>query len=220
MPRMRCARRSGWNGSRPSVRSPVPRNATGRPVAARMLSAAPPRASPSIFVSTRPVTGSLAVEGLRHADRLLAGHRVDHEQRLGRRHGADDADELVHHRLVDVEPAGGVEDHHVDAPLPRDLEAGARHLQRRRADRAGVDLDPDLIAELHELVDRGGPVDVGGHQQRAACRPCAAGPPAWRRSSSCPSPGGRPSSAPPAWRRAGAGGAHRRAPPRAPRGRS
>ena len=60
MPRMRCASRSGWNGSSPSVRSPVPRKATGSPVAERMLSAAPPRASPSILVSTRPVTGSWA----------------------------------------------------------------------------------------------------------------------------------------------------------------
>ena len=32
MPRMRCASRSGWNGSRPSVRSPVPMKLIGRPV--------------------------------------------------------------------------------------------------------------------------------------------------------------------------------------------
>ena len=79
---------------------------------------------------------------------------------------AGDADELVHHRLVDMEAARGVEDDHVTPALPGDLEAGASDLQRGRADRAGVDLDADLVAELDELVDRGGPVDVGGDQQR------------------------------------------------------
>ena len=54
------------------------------------------------------------MERLRDADRLLAGHRVDDEQRLGGGDDAGDPDELVHHRLVDVEAAGGVEDHDVD----------------------------------------------------------------------------------------------------------
>ena len=35
-----------------------------------------------------------------------------------------------------------------------------------RADRAGVDLDPDLVAELDELVDGRGSVDVGGDEER------------------------------------------------------
>ena len=35
MPRMRWASRSGWNGSRPSVRSPVPMKLIGRPVTLR-----------------------------------------------------------------------------------------------------------------------------------------------------------------------------------------
>ena len=58
MPRIRPARRSGWNTSSASVFSPVPRNLTGIPVTAPIESAAPPRASPSILVSTRPVTGT------------------------------------------------------------------------------------------------------------------------------------------------------------------
>ncbi len=60
MPRIRPASRSGWNGSSASVFSPVPRNLTGRPVTALIESAAPPRASPSIFVRTRPVRGTAA----------------------------------------------------------------------------------------------------------------------------------------------------------------
>ena len=58
MPRMREAKRSGMNGSRASTFSPTPMNLIGRPVTARMESAAPPRASPSIFVMMKPVMPS------------------------------------------------------------------------------------------------------------------------------------------------------------------
>ena len=44
MPRMRLAMRSGWNGSSASNFSPTPISLTGRPVTARIDSAAPPRA--------------------------------------------------------------------------------------------------------------------------------------------------------------------------------
>ncbi len=47
-----------------------------------MDSAAPPRASPSIFVSTTPVTPSALVESLGDLHRVLAGHAVGHEQDL------------------------------------------------------------------------------------------------------------------------------------------
>ena len=55
IPRMREANRSGWKTSSASVFSPVPRNLIGTPVTARMLMAAPPRASPSTLVRINPV---------------------------------------------------------------------------------------------------------------------------------------------------------------------
>ena len=58
MPRMRLATRSGWNSSSASTFSPVPTSLIGLPVTARIESAAPPRASPSMRVSTMPVTPS------------------------------------------------------------------------------------------------------------------------------------------------------------------
>ena len=75
------------------------------------------------------------VERLRHANRILAGHGVDHQQRLGRRHRARDADQLVHHRLVDMQAAGGVEDDVDKSALARDVQPGARDLERRGAGR-------------------------------------------------------------------------------------
>ena len=47
--------RSGWNGSKSSSFSPVPANRIGLPTTSFTDSAAPPRASPSILVSTTPV---------------------------------------------------------------------------------------------------------------------------------------------------------------------
>ena len=58
IPQMRDAMRSGWNGSSASSFSPVPAKRIGLPVTERSDSAAPPRASPSIFVRMIPVSGS------------------------------------------------------------------------------------------------------------------------------------------------------------------
>ncbi|MCY1308278.1 hypothetical protein D9M70_582720 [compost metagenome] len=55
MPRMRSATRRGWNSSSSPIFSPTPMSLIGLPVTARIESAAPPRPSPSIRVSTRPV---------------------------------------------------------------------------------------------------------------------------------------------------------------------
>ena len=166
MPRIRWASRSGWNGSRPSVRSPVPMKLIGSPVTLRMLSAAPPRASPSILVSTRPVIG----------------------RRWWNASATVTASWPVMASTTSSVSAG------VTAPVMRTSSSiiGSSTCRRpavssrttscprcraaSRPDRAtssagvptgsGVDLDADLVAELHELIDGGGPVDVGGHQQR------------------------------------------------------
>src|SRR5438309_959700 len=57
MPRMREAMRSAWKGSSASSFSPVPAKRIGLPATVRRDRAAPPRASPSILVSTIPETG-------------------------------------------------------------------------------------------------------------------------------------------------------------------
>ena len=144
-------------------------------------------------------------ERLGDGDGLLAGHRVEDEEDVVRLHGLAHRGELLHQRLVDLEAAGGVDDDDVAAlrlrllePVPRD-----RHRVLRRA--VEVDGDLDLLAELLELVDRRGPLEVGGDERRRACPPaCGGAARAWRRRSSCPAPwrparritvGGRPEKA-------------------------
>ena len=129
MPRMRDAMRSGWNTSRPSSFSATPTNLIGAPVTWRTDSAAPPRASPSSLVRMTPVSGSASRNALRRVDRVLALHRVDDEQRLDRLHRGVQRGDLAHHRVVDREPARGVDDH------ARRDSAGAPSRARASGDR-------------------------------------------------------------------------------------
>ena len=64
IPKIRCATRSGWNGSSASSFSPIPKNLIGLPVIARTESAAPPRASPSVLVRITPVKARASLNAL------------------------------------------------------------------------------------------------------------------------------------------------------------
>ena len=72
--------------------------------------------------------------------------------------------ELLHQRLVDLQPARGVDDDDVVAGLARGVEAVLHDLDRILRV-AAVDGDLDLAAELLELVDRGRALQVGGDQR-------------------------------------------------------
>ncbi len=107
------------------------------------------------------------LERLGDVDGLLAGHRVDDEDHvLGLRLVAH-ALELGHQLLVDLQAAGGVDDHGVEPRLPCAGEPAACRLDRVL--RVGAeDGDLNLRAELLELVDRCGALQVGGDQARLA----------------------------------------------------
>ena len=77
------------------------------------------------------------------------------------------ARELVHQRLVDVQPARGVDDHDVAVGLLRSREPVAHGLHRVGA-LGRVDGDVDLLAELLELLDRGGALEVRGDERGLA----------------------------------------------------
>ena len=76
-----------------------------------------------------------------------------------------DAPELGHQLLVDVQAAGSVEDDGVGAVGRALLDAVAHDLHRIRSS-LPVDGHLDLAAELLELVDRGGALQVGGDEPR------------------------------------------------------
>ena len=110
-----------------------------------------------------------AVEALRDLHRVLAGHAVGDEQDLVGLDRLLEALELVHHLVVDLQAAGGVDDH--------DAVARALRLRRCRAFAIfttscvvalGVHRDVELLPERLELVDGGGAVDVGGDEPRRA----------------------------------------------------
>ena len=125
MPRMRSAMRSGWNRSKSSSFSPVEAKAMGRPTTSLTDRAAPPLASPSSLVRMTPSRARVSWKARRRGHRVLAGHGVDHEERVVRvDHGGDVAD-LLHEGLVDGQPSGGVDDEDV-APEPLGLAPARR----------------------------------------------------------------------------------------------
>ena len=103
-------------------------------------------------------------QGLGRVHCVLADHGVHHQQDLRGLHGGLDALELVHQLLVHMEPAGGVQEHHVVAVLPGVLDGGSgdvhrvglTHLEHR---------DVQLSAHHLQLLDGGGAVDIAGGQQ-------------------------------------------------------
>ena len=145
----------------------------GRPVTALTESAAPPRASPSSLVSTTPSKAIRSLERGRDVGGLLAGHRVEHEQRVRRAGRRRDTRELVHQLLVDLEAAGGVDDHDVEtigrAPARGRLappRPGRRSRCGRRGRRSGAPSCSSWSTARRAL-------EVGGDERRA-CRPSSA----------------------------------------------
>jgi len=97
-------------------------------------------------------------------DRILTGHCVRHIQNFGRVDALLDPAELLHQQLVDMQPAGGVDQDNL-VPFPSGL------FESLRADFYGIakgagfkNTGLDLPAENGQLFHRGGPVNVGGHQ--------------------------------------------------------
>ena len=168
MPRMRPARRLAWNGSRASSFSPVPMNLIGTPVTARIESAAPPRASPSILVRISPLapTRSLNVCATLTASCPVMASATSRIS-VGS-HAVPNVDQLLHEAIVDLQAAGGVDDDRVVAALAGELRRVGGDIDRVAAGPLLVDRDADLLAKRLQLVDCGRTVDVGGHEQGIA----------------------------------------------------
>src|SRR5205823_196507 len=106
-------------------------------------------------------------ELLGDVDGVLAGHRVDDEQDVGRADDLADPDELLHELGVDVQAAAGVDDEHVLAVLLGAVQRPAGDVDGVLVGPLLVDRRTDLAADLDELVDRGGPVHVARGERHA-----------------------------------------------------
>jgi hypothetical protein len=149
--------------------SPAEANITGLPVIDAIDSAA---AGVAVELGQHHAVVAHAVEErLRGVDSVLADHRVDHEEDLVRRHGVADVRGLLHHLRVDAQSAGGVHDHHVVQGAPGLLDACTGHRDRVAhpvAGFGGEHLDTGALTVDLQLVDGVRPLQVGGHEQRAA----------------------------------------------------
>ena len=143
MPRMRPATRSGWKASSLSSASPTPANLIGLPVTARIDSAAPPRASPSMRVRMTPVRSTSPAKPLATLTASWPVRLSTTSKRLGRVGSLRDGLHLAHQRVVDVETARGIEQDDVIG------------LQLGGLDRAPGDIDRLLAGDDRERVDVG-----------------------------------------------------------------
>ena len=158
--------RSAWNSSRSSDFSPTPTNRIGFPDLLDRESGA----AAGVAVELRQDDACEAeevVEFLRRLHGVLSRHRVADEERLVRLRPVADLAQLVHERLVDVQPAGGVEDDDVAMRLPRLRDAALADLWRPSL-ALHVDGDAERVSDRRELLDGGGALDVRGDEKRRA----------------------------------------------------
>ena len=146
MPRMRPAWRSASKTSRPSIFSLVPANLIGAPVIWRTDIAAPPRESPSILVSTMPVSGRASLKALAV---LIASWpciaSTTNSVSTGFTAACRAAISAIM-RLVDRQAAGGVDQQHVDVVLAGVVERGQRDGHRLVVLAGREPLGPGLLA--------------------------------------------------------------------------
>ena len=145
--------------------SPMPANLMGLPVTARTEMAAPPRVSPSSLVRITPSMPSSLVEGLGDGHGVLAGHRVHHQQDLLGLHRLAHVAQLLHQLFINVQAAGGIDDHRITAVIARVLNGFPGDLHRV-ALAALEHLHADLSAHDLQLLDGSRTVHVARDQQR------------------------------------------------------
>ena len=122
-----------------------------------------------------PVQFTASVNFDRLADAVLAGRGVEHEQHLVRRGGKLLADrvldfrQLGHEVLLRLQPAGRIDDAHIDAGFDGLLDRPIGDAGRVAAGRAGDDRHAEPIAPDRELLDGRGAERVAGAEEHASC---------------------------------------------------
>ena len=110
----------------------------------------------------------LCMERAGELGRLLADHRVDHQQHLVGLHRLADPHHLFHHRRVDLQSTGGVDQHGVEAFGFCFFDAGGSDVLRFGVSPQAEHLHTDLLPQGAQLLNGGGPINIGSHQQGLA----------------------------------------------------
>ena len=163
---MREAMRSGWKCSSSSSFSPVAAKAIGL---ADDLFDRERRTTAGIAVELgqdHAVERKLLVERLGHVDRVLAGHRIDDEERVVRRDGFRDQPDLFHQRFVNGKAAGGINNDHVASEASCFSDGVASYFNRSGC--LAINGHVDLPAKGTELFDGGRTLEVGTNEERIA----------------------------------------------------
>ena len=164
MPSIRDASLSGKKGSRASSFSPVPMNLIGLPVTRLDGDSGAASRVAVKFGEDDAVDTELFIEGAGNAYRVLAGHCIEDKERLTGIEKFLLRDDLIHHLIVNVKPSGRINDERIKAVLHCvgfGLFADGKGVFHIRHGKGG---HVDLLADLHKLVDCGGPVDVRRHK--------------------------------------------------------
>ena len=106
------------------------------------------------------------MEGLGDGHGFLAGHGVDHEERLDRIDRGGDRGDLGHERRVDRQATGGVDDDDVTDLAAGGGDAALGDVDDARPVRRPEDRDVEALAQGLELVRGVGSVRVGGDEDR------------------------------------------------------
>ena len=141
-------------------------NLIGTPVMALIESAAPPRASPSSLVSTRPVRASASWKALATLTASWPSAPSATSSTSSGCHAGAEFPHLLDQFVVDLQAAGGVEQDGVGPGLGRGLErrgADGGHVLR---DAVGIEAELLLLRQDLQLVDGRGALDVAAHDER------------------------------------------------------
>ena len=161
---MRLAILSGWKTSRESGFSPIETNLIARDLAHREGTAA---TRVTVELGHDDAVEVHALSKLADdVDDVLTGHGIDYHEDLVGLDGRLNVHRLLHHLLVDLQAAGGVDDDDVVEMVDRLLDGAPRHGNRVLAV-ATEHGDGNLVAQRLQLVCRGGAVGVACRKQGA-----------------------------------------------------
>ena len=110
----------------------------------------------------------LIMEGTGELGRLLANHRIHHQQHLIGLHGAANPHHLLHHLGVDLQTASGIDQKGVVTLLFGLRQTGRSDVLRLGLDPETEHIHTDLTAEGLQLLNRSRAVHIRPHHQSLA----------------------------------------------------